>query len=100
MNTEFDLKGKILEDKARAKRAQQALDLFMSDFIEERKAAVYDAFLVCHPANTDELTRLKFAHAAIVDLELAIQSVIDSGTKLLPKEPEDSKQPDEGNTNE
>jgi hypothetical protein len=100
MNPEFDLKGKILEDKARARRAQEALDLFLADFIAARKATIYDAFLAVHPTNTEELTRLKFAHAAVADLELEVQSVIDSGTKLLPPEPDDFKQPDEGTTDE
>lgn len=80
-----EIEFKIEQEKQRAKRAQQAMDVYLGEFIESRKEAIYQAFLACDPRQTDELTRLKFAHAAITDMEIAIQSDIDTGTKLVPK---------------
>jgi hypothetical protein len=73
-------------EKDRARRASIAMDAYMDEFLKSREEEIYRAFTVCPPYKTEELQRLKFAHAAVTDIRVAIEQDIITGTILQPKE--------------
>lgn len=66
-----------------ARRAQIAKDMWLGAYLKQRKQQIFDAWQACLPDN-QELTHLKWAQMAISDIERALESDIETGTKLVP----------------
>lgn len=74
------------EERSRARRAQQAWIGYVEEFVRTQREALLLEFLNASVSNKAALISVKLKLDALASLEAAIQSDIDSGTVLAPRE--------------